>query len=171
MTRTCIALFALSGLALCFTGCEPRSKALPEPVSPSTTAPSSAAAARASAPSGEGKFTLEQLEHAVPAGQPARITFGVKPGSGLKINPEYPWKLELDAQASSAEVEVAGAPVLRDAMSFEDALASIPLSVTAKKPGTHEVAANISLSVCEKGDASRCLLFRDVPVDLVLTAK
>jgi|GEM_PF-6276348 len=114
------------------------------------------------------KFSFTATAHQVEVGKKTAIAFEIKPGNGLKINPEYPWKAAVDGDASSPDVALASLKIGKDAMTLEEVGAKIPLEVTANKAGEHKLAATVSFSVCEKGDAARCLMFRDEPVEITV---
>lgn len=121
-------------------------------------------------PAAGDQFSLEGLEHELKVGDAGEVRLEVKPGKGLKINPEYPWKLKLLADESSEALALKGDVVGKDAMKFSEAAASIPVGVTASEAGEHEIAASLNLSVCEKGNEARCLWFTDEPVTIKVRA-
>lgn len=119
----------------------------------------------------KSEFELAGLEHVVVVGEPGEAVLRVLPGKGLKINPEYPWKLDLIASESSPEVVAADMTIKKDKMKLEAAGAKIPVAVKLDQGGDYEIAGSLNLSVCEKGNEARCLWFRDEPVTIKVSAK
>lgn len=118
-----------------------------------------------------GSFLLANLEHEVAAGLPSSISFEVKPGKGLKINPQYPWKLTLDEPEGEGVTLEQGLVLKKDVMTLDASHAVIPITLTASSDGEYELQGSLNLSVCEKGDEARCLWFTDEPVTLKVKAK
>lgn len=137
---------------------------------PEETSKPSETAAKTTPKKQSEQFAFTATSHAVKVGEKATVAFEIKPGSGLKINPEYPWKASIDGDGSSPEVAVTSAKIAKDAMQLEEAGAKIPIELTASKAGEHKLAATVSFSVCEKGDQARCLMFRDEPVEITVAA-
>ena len=94
------------------------------------------------------KFSFVATSHNVEVGKKASIAFEIKPGSGLKINPEYPWKASVDGDASSPDVALSALEIGKDAMTLEEVGAKIPLEVTANKAGEHYPLVYVLL--CQK---------------------
>lgn len=156
-----------SALALLAAGCEPKAAQVDVPRA-EVEAPQADDAPRTSS-AGE-QFMLSQLEHEIATGAPQEIAFEITPGKGLKINPQYPWKLVVDAPP--AGLTLAGEPTIKkEAMRIDAKHAKVPLSVSAAQPGSYELTASVNLSVCEQGDEARCLWFTDEPVTLRVEAK
>lgn len=118
-----------------------------------------------------GSFVLANLEHEIAAGQSSSISFEVKPGKGLKINPQYPWKLTLDEPEGDGVTLEQGLVLKKDVMTLDASQAVIPVTLTAPNDGEYELQGSLNLSVCEKGDEARCLWFTDEPVTLKVKAK
>ena len=137
---------------------------------PAAQAPGAASAdspKRAASPKKE--FSFGQLRHALPAGQAdGQVSFTIEPGPGLKINPEYPWRVSLTQPAQ-------GVSLPKQALSREDLdisadRAIVPVALQAVASGEHTIVASVNLSVCETSGAKRCLWFTDEPVTLTLTS-
>lgn len=132
---------------------------------------SAGASSTADAPKGapgDERFTFEGTVVRAKAGEAARVGIEVKPAGKLKINPEFPWKLTAEA---SEQVDIQSPEVKKDSMTLGEATATIPLELVPKTPGKHEVAAKVSLSVCEKDGKKRCFFARDEPVVVTLNVE
>ncbi len=163
MTRTLRAL--LIG-ALLWSGCDKAQtpQAL-KAQAPGAQSPKAQAAAPRQA-SGED-FSFDALTHQVEANSPATIAFSVRPGAGLKINPEYPWKVTLSADAP---VTISSRELRQGALTLRDEAATIPVALTAPA-GEHTIQASVNLSVCETGAGKRCLWFTEQLATLQVVAK
>ena len=120
----------------------------------------------------QDKFTLQHTTHTLAPG--ATLHVEVRPGSGYKINPEYPWKFTLtDPGGATFDHLPQGATLTKkDALLVESSRAQIPLTLAAATPpGSYTVAGTLNLSVCEQGNEARCLWFTDEPVNLALTVE
>ena len=167
-------LFLLTG-ALWIVGCD--SSAGKEPAAGVSQAIEPTQQGGASAPQEDrklatktGSFKLAELEHEVVVGKSSAFAFEVRPGKDLKINPEYPWKftLDVDGQKISLEQE---ATLKKGELDLNDVRARVPVKLKANEAGEHALSGTLNLSVCEKGDAARCLWFTDEPVELMVKAK
>lgn len=79
----------------------------------------------------------------------------VRPGRGLKINEDFPWKFDFDA------VEGLGMPATTlagDQIKLEEMQALIPVSLGEVTPGTYKVEATGNFSVCND---DRCDILRN----------
>ena len=121
------------------------------------------------APSGSSDFFLARVEHEVVANTPTQLAFEVKPGAGLKINPDYPWRATIEVDGAQG-VEVTSPTIAKGDIAFGSKAASLPFEVTATSPGVHRLEGTVNLSVCEEGDNARCLWFNDEPVTIEVTA-
>lgn len=170
MNKSLSRLVICAGLVASLSACDQK-----QPTEPATPD----AKATVTEPAGGAKkvvekkaeFELAGLEHAVVVGEPGEAVLQVLPGKGLKINPEYPWKLDLIASESSPELVGADVTIKKDGMKLDAASAKIPVAVNPAKGGDFEIAGSLNLSVCEKGNEARCLWFRDEPVTIKVSAK
>lgn len=164
-----LAALSLSGL---LGACQEKPK-LQEP----STATSPAAAATDQAPSKgqdakapveRSEFSFASTKHTLTLAPDQKPEFQIVPGKGLKINPDYPWKVTLTPPAQ-------GLTLAKDALKKEDLRvdeqqAIVPISISTLEPGEHALQATVNLSVCETGGQKRCLWFTDEPVTIAIHA-
>jgi hypothetical protein len=145
----CVAVVSVGLL-----GCEQRRKL--EDVPPAAQAPAEA---------GAQEYTLVMKAVRQEAGA-AEVVVEITPASGLKINPEYPWKASFEA---SAGLGLGGGLKLgREAFVMEEKVARLPVKLEGAQVGAHTLRGQVSFSVCEVGGAQRCLMFKDEPVELAM---
>lgn len=161
-------LLALSLLLTCVS-CEERAKPLPS-TPPHDAQAVAAPQKRAGAGGADASFTLQIAEVSAEVGKPAQATVEVLPGSGLKINPDFPWKLVLDTPPEGLTLEGTTTTLPKSAMQLDAARARLPLTLTASQPGAYALEGSLNLSVCEAGNAARCLWFNDEPVQIKVVA-
>lgn len=101
--------------------------------------------ARSAPPDPSQFYTVHATKTAARVGEAVKAGFEIKPASGWKINEEYPWKFEIEA---SEGVSVPATAITRDQVNLTQAVAKIPVEVTATTPGTHDVKARGRLSIC-----------------------
>lgn len=149
-------------------GCQPRVDSAPaQDATPEATAPTVATPTTPAKPAVRKEFSFTQLEHKLVAEQPQKLQFKLEPGAGLKINPEYPWKVVL---APVEGVKLKSESLTREALDLNAERALINVDVDAASAGEHIVMASVNLSVCESGGQKRCLWFTQEPVELKLSA-
>ena len=158
MTRTLCAL--LCG-ALLWSGCDK------DAATPNAQAPGAQAAPAAPRQASGEDFTFDALTHQIGADAPATVAFTVRPGPGLKINPEYPWKVTL---SGDAPVSLTQRELRQGALTLRDEAATIPVALTAPA-GAHTIQASVNLSVCETGAGKRCLWFTEQLATLQIVAQ
>ena len=112
-------------------------------------------------------FVFAKKVHEAKVGQPAKVTLEVKPGSGYKLNPEYPWKAKLVA---SQALGVQAGTMAKDKWTMDASSATLPLDVKPATAGEHKLTATVNLSVCESGGQKKCLWFTDEPVEVAVKA-
>lgn len=163
-----IALLALSGCDE--PAAQAAKKEAPPPVAeeaaPSPVGPSEAdqgkptPAAKSSYQEDAFNVTLAPPD-AVVAGKEALFKVVLEAKGGYKINEEYPLKFTF---VDAKDVVPKKATVKKDDAKIEKARAEIPLSVTVKSAGKHDVAGKLSFSVCTD---ERCLIEkRDLQVSI-----
>jgi hypothetical protein len=152
-----------SSLLLLAAACDPNEKVAPPRANSEEASPKTSSENGASE-----RFALAGLEHRVAVGSPATLELEVTPSGPLKINPEFPWKLTLNAPPD--ELGVAAPVVTRDAMTFGDKKATVPVAVAPSAAGDYTLEGTIDLSVCEADGAKRCFLERAKPVTLTIEA-
>lgn len=162
-----LAGVALVALALGVSACDP--KQAQQPAATSQGAGGAASASKKKQAPKEFSFIAASLAHEVSVGQQAEVALKVAPGSGFKINPDFPWSWS--GASGSPKLTLAAASLDREGFKFTDAEAAAPLKVTAAEAGEHKVTGKISVSVCERGGKERCLWFNDQPVTLTIKAK
>ena len=165
MNRLRLALIA-SSIVLLASACESGEKVAP-PRSDSKEARADSAKPRTDDPTSE-RFALAGLEHRVAVGATAKLELEVTPTGPLKINPEFPWKLTLTSPPG--ELGVAAPVIAKDAMTFSNTKATVPVPVAPTVAGDYTLEGTIDLSVCEADGARRCFLERAKPVTLTVKA-
>ncbi len=166
VNRLRLALIA-SSIVFLATACEGNEKVAP-PRGDSKKAKADSATPPTRKDASSERFAFAGLEHEVTVGAKARLEFEVTPAGPLKINPEFPWKLTLDAPPEA--LGVATPVVTKDAMTFASKKATVPVSVTPSAAGDYTLEGTIDLSVCEADGAKRCFLERAKPVTLKVKA-
>lgn len=123
-------------------------------------APGGSAQGEASAqPQGE-RYSASLSSTTLVRGVETTVFLHVTPGAGLKINKDYPWKV----QWQTPEGATIGQSVVDKAqMELSDELARIPVSLRTERPGSIPLKAVASLSVCNE---DRCDILRDEPLGL-----
>lgn len=153
-----------SSVSLLGLGCQSRVDSAQDAAPESPTAVTPVTPAK---PAVRKEFSFTQLEHKLVADQPQKLQFKLEPGAGLKINPEYPWKVVLEPAEG---VKLKSESLTRESLDLNAERALINLDVDAVSPGEHTVMASVNLSVCERGGQKRCLWFTQEPVELKLSA-
>jgi hypothetical protein len=117
---------------------------------PGETGAPAAAAAPAGAPAGNAPDSSFKLAVSAPAPgaagaqSVARVT--VTPGTGWKMNEEYPTKLTV--QAPEGVTVVKAEQVLADAAAFDPHQLAFDVKLTAAKAGTYPVTGTLKFAVC-----------------------
>jgi hypothetical protein len=113
-------------------------------------APGAPAAAPAGAPAGNAPDSSFKLAVAAPApgaaGAQAVARVTVTPGTGWKMNEEYPTKLVV--QAPEGVTVVKAEQVLADAAAFDPHQLAFDVKLTAAKAGTFPVTGTLKFAVC-----------------------
>lgn len=158
---------ALAATSLLGMGCQSRADSAP--ASADATAPVSAQTqpAAPAKPVARKEFSFTALEHTLVAEQPQKLQFKIEPGAGLKINPEYPWKVVFE---TTEGVKIASPSLSREALDLNAERALINVDIDGVSAGEHTLMASVNLSVCESGGQKRCLWFTQEPVALKLNA-
>lgn len=149
-----VAAFLIAALALaCDHGANPQTGAV---------AVGSGAEQQAdAAPEGRGgtnrptNYSARVQESRLSAEPEQTLALVIRPGRGLKINEDFPWKFEFDA------VEGLGVPATTltgDQIKLEEMQALIPLGLGEVRPGTYKVEARGNFSVCND---DRCDILRN----------
>jgi hypothetical protein len=110
------------------------------------------------------QYSLKSPAAPVVVGQKHRVELAVTPGDGLKINKEFPWKLEFSTPegVQIAQKQVSGAQI-----DLADSQATIPLHLEAAVAGKHRLDATGDFSVCND---TKCYVIRDQPLSFKLAA-
>lgn len=132
------------------------------PVQPEAIEPTQAVAQK-TATTGD-LFSAQGPQTSVAVGSATPIELSVTPSAGFKINKLYTWSFEFHPNDA---VDFASTSVKMDGITLDDARATIPLSVTAKRAGDHVLTATANFSVCND---DKCELYRDREVAFKLAA-
>ncbi len=120
--------------------------------------------ARPSASSNEGRYEVRSAKAPVEVDKKAQVELAITPGDDLKINPEFPWKLEF---SDNANVQIAQKTVSKAQIDLADTEATFPLLVEANAAGVHELKATGDFSVCKD---TTCYSIRDEALTFELEA-
>lgn len=170
----------LSGAALLASvaaGCDKSAdtKQAPEAVSPQAAAsgsesppeeaaPKSLCDKRSSAPAHQNRYAVESPSGKIPVGKKQKVELVIKPASGLKINDEFPWKLEVcDAQG----VQLARKAFAKKDIELAEKAATVPVFVEAGAEGPHKLQVAGDFSVCTDKE---CYVIRNEPLAFNLEA-
>lgn len=158
---------ASSATALTLVGCVVLSACDEQPSAPPIPEPVLGAEASAQAParSRAGNYRVESPAEPLTAGESSTVELAVVPGPNLKINLEYPWKIEFE------EVEglsLATTLLKREALSLSEERATIPLDISAEAAGDYTLNARGNFSVCND---DRCDILRDEALQFTVTVQ
>ena len=117
----------------------------------------------------EAHFAIENTEHEIALDRGQTLALRIVPRAGHKLNAEYPWRATIGAAPDG--LVVASGAVEKGAMTLGPASAIVPIEVTAERAGDYAIEGSVDLSVCEDGDASRCLWYRGEPFTIEVRAK
>lgn len=98
-------------------------------------------------------------------GEEGVVEFQVLPGPELKINLEFPWRMEWEAPEG---VVLATTTFDASSMELDDEIARVPLSVEVNQPGRHEIRGVANFSVCND---DRCDILQGEEVSFVVHAE
>lgn len=149
MRRLMMALACAALLACGSKDTESAPAPPPNPTAePSTAAPAPAAPAAPTGPTATGEafeLTAEPSgEYA--SGQLAQFAVRLEPRAGWKVNQEYPFRIELSA---NAPVSLPKDRLARtDAAEFNEKHVRFDVPFTVAAPGAHHVDAKVSFSMC-----------------------
>lgn len=144
---------------------------------PSDQKDDSAASARAEAPVADqqedqaatersakhtDRYGVSSPEQAIGAGQKQKIELGITPAGGLKINKEFPWKIELTQPEG---VALAQTSFSKSQIDLGEDQATMAVFVESEQPGDHQIEATGDFSVCND---TECYVIRDEPLDFNL---
>jgi hypothetical protein len=101
------------------------------------------------------RYDVRSPEKAVSVGQKQTVELAITPGDGLKINKEFPWKLEFSPPKG---VQLAQKRVSGDQIDLAESQATIPLHLEADAAGVHKLDATADFSVCND---TKCYVIRD----------
>lgn len=92
--------------------------------------------------------TIYKSDDTYKVGEAGEVLLTFVPVEGMKINREYPWKLEIN-QAPD-ELGLRSKKLKKDELKItSDVEAIFPVAFVPTAPGEHEVKATVKLSVCD----------------------
>lgn len=171
-TRKLIGFIA-AGLLIAAVGCDKSS-------GDTTTQKASATAATASdqspmpAPSESNSTTtsanaehydVRSAQQAIEVGKKAKVELAITPSDGLKINKEFPWKLEF---SDTANVQLAQKAITGAQIDLDESEATFPVMLEASAAGEHKLAATGDFSVCND---TKCYSIRGEALEFTVEAK
>lgn len=93
------------------------------------------------------------------------VAFQILPGPDLKINLEFPWRIEFEAPEG---VDLQSRIFDTETISLDEDVAELALHVKATTPGRHEISGVANFSVCND---DRCDILQREPVKIVVYAQ
>ncbi|MFP4598279.1 MAG: hypothetical protein ACOC9J_04565 [Persicimonas sp.] len=144
---------------------------------PSNQADDSAASASAQAPVADpeadetangrtakhtDRYAVRSPEQAIGASHKQEVELGITPADGLKINKEFPWKIELTQPEG---VALAQTTFSKAQIDLGEEQATMAVFVESEQAGSHQIEATGDFSVCNDAE---CYVIRDEPIDFDL---
>ncbi len=120
--------------------------------------------APAKQPGTDDRYATKSPDDEAVVGQKTKVAFRIEPRGDLKINKEFPWKIEFQAPEG---VELGATALDRSAIELTDSAATIPVDLTAAEAGQLKLAATGNFSVC---NPQRCDILRDEPLEFSVVA-
>ena len=111
------------------------------------------------------RYDVRSPKESVEVGKKAKIELAITPGDDLKINKEFPWKLEF---SDHANVQLAQKTITDSQIELDDAEAIIPVMLEAGSPGVHTLKATADFSVCND---TKCYSIRQEQVRFEVAAQ
>lgn len=109
------------------------------------------------------RLVFENEEQIV--GESGEIIYTVLPGPDLKINLEFPWKVEFESETGGLTMGKRTFDL--EAIELTEEAATIRIPVVPESAGRHEVNGYANFSVCND---DRCDIFQREPVRFVVNA-
>ncbi len=154
--------FLLIILVVALWGCEK-----PQESSPTTTSPQPEKTAEPTAPKKVDNSKLFKMSVAaddVRVGEDSKVKVTIKPGSGFKINKDYPWKVELQG---AENITLTSKELKKDQFALSDDEATFTLDCKADAAGDHKLVGAANFSVCND---DVCKTFSDEPIEIAFQA-
>ena len=129
---------------------------------PTTTAPE-AGIAKAT-PSESAAYAVKVEAPDVHVGEEGKLQVRITPGTGFKINKEYPWKIKVDG---TELVSVSNTEFDKTKFTLSDSVAEFSVDCQAEAAGDHKLSATANFSVCND---NVCKNFRDEPIEIAFQA-
>jgi len=128
--------------------------------------PSAAAGASENAVkrSKQGMYTVRIDQDSVAAGAPVEVALAIEPGKDLKINLDFPWKIEMQEMES---VSFSTTSFGGGEIALTEERATVPLVLNVAKAGDYDVKAIADFSVCND---ERCEILRGESVTVKVRA-
>ncbi len=108
------------------------------------------------------RYDVSSPEQAIGAGQKQKVELGITSADGLKINKEFPWKIELTQPEG---VAFAQTTFSKSQIDLGEKQATMAVFVEAEQAGAHQIEATGNFSVCND---TECYVIRDEPLDFNL---
>lgn len=99
-------------------------------------------------------YSAKVEQDSVAVGQPSEVVLAIEPGNDLKINLDFPWKIEMQEKEG---VVFTSSAFGKSDFSLQEERATIPVVMNLAKAGEHEVEAVADFSVCND---DRCEILR-----------
>ncbi|MFW5968271.1 MAG: hypothetical protein ACOCV2_12170 [Persicimonas sp.] len=162
--RTFLVLLLAPVLLVGLVGCENRNDAAPSEAA-SASEPSAGGEAPANAPGGSEHYRLKSASETIAVDQKSQSGVTIEPTGDLKINEEFPWKIEF---APSDGVELAQGAFEKSDLELSEKAAEIPLLLEVDEAGEHTLEASGDFSVCTD---SECFVMRDESLTFEIDAE
>ena len=102
----------------------------------------------------KGMYTVRIDQESVQVGEPVEVALSIEPGKDLKINLDFPWKVEMQATDS---VSFPTTNFASSDIKLSEERATVPLVLNVAKAGDYDVEAIADFSVCND---DRCEILR-----------
>lgn len=162
--RTSLTVLLALSLLVALAACDNRSEPAPGE-SASASEPSAGGQAPANAPGGSEHYRVSSPSDAITVDQKSQTDVTIEPTGELKINEEFPWKIEF---AASDGVELAQGAFEKSDLELSDKAAEIPLLLEADQAGAHTLEASADFSVCTD---TECFVMRDESLTFEIEAE
>lgn len=112
----------------------------------------------------KGMYSARIEQDSVAVGEPIEVALVIEPGKDLKINLDFPWKVEMQ---ETETMSFSSANFAKGDIRLNEERATVPLVINVAKAGEYEVEAKADFSVCND---ERCEILRDESVSVKVRA-
>ncbi len=102
----------------------------------------------------KGMYSARIAQDSVVVGQPIEVALAIEPGNDLKINLDFPWKIEMQEREG---VSFPTTSFSKADITLSEERATVPMVLNVAKAGEYDVEAIADFSVCND---DRCEILR-----------